>query len=109
MRRPLAGIDLGTNTVRILVAEPDPTTALVPLWADQTVTRLGEGLTERGMLAPAAADRTLAAVRRFRDRALALGAGEVLLVATAAVRAGAGRPRVPRPAPGGARRSVRAS
>lgn len=86
MRRPLAAIDLGTNTVRILVAEPDPATTLVPLWADQTVTRLGEGLTERGTIAPAAADRTLAAVRRFRDRALALGAVEVLLVATAAVR-----------------------
>ncbi len=86
MRRPLAAIDLGTNTVRILVADPDPAAALRPLWADQTVTRLGEGLTERGTLAPAAADRTLAAVRRFRERALALGATEVLLVATAAVR-----------------------
>jgi exopolyphosphatase/guanosine-5'-triphosphate,3'-diphosphate pyrophosphatase len=86
VRRPLAAIDLGTNTVRILVAEMDPATGLVPLWADQTVTRLGEGLTERGTLAPAAADRTLAAVRRFRDRALLLGAAEMLLVATAAVR-----------------------
>ena len=86
VRRPLAAIDLGTNTVRILVADPDPAAGLRPLWADQTVTRLGEGLTERGTLAPAAADRTLAAVRRFRERALALGAAEVLLVATAAVR-----------------------
>lgn len=86
MRRPLAAIDLGTNTVRILVAKTDPAAALAPLWADQTVTRLGEGLTERGTLAPAAAERTLAAVRRFRDRALALGAAEVLLVATAGVR-----------------------
>ncbi len=86
MRRPLAAIDLGTNTVRILVAEMDPAIGLVPVWVDQTVTRLGEGLTERGTLAPAAADRTLAAVRRFRDRALGLGAAEVLLVATAAVR-----------------------
>ena len=86
MRRPLAAIDLGTNTVRILVAKPDPAAALAPLWADQTVTRLGEGLTERGTLAPAAAERTLAAVRRFRDRALGLGAAEVLLVATAGVR-----------------------
>ena len=86
MRRPLAAIDLGTNTVRILVAEMDRTAGLAPLWADQAVTRLGEGLTERGTLDPAAADRTLAAVRRFRDHALGLGAAEVLLVATAAVR-----------------------
>jgi len=86
VRRLLAAIDLGTNTVRILVAEMDSATGLVPVWVDQTVTRLGEGLTKRGTLAPAAADRTVAAVRRFRDRALGLGAAEVLLVATAAVR-----------------------
>ena len=86
MTRLLAGIDLGTNTVRVLVAEADPTTGLVPLWADQAVTRLGEGLAARGTLAPDAVERTLAAVRRYRDRARALGAREVLLVATAAAR-----------------------
>jgi exopolyphosphatase / guanosine-5'-triphosphate,3'-diphosphate pyrophosphatase len=84
--RLLAAIDLGTNTVRILVAEADRTTGLVPLWAEQSVTRLGEGLARRGTLAPEAVERTLAAVRRYRDRALALGAAEVMLVATAAAR-----------------------
>jgi exopolyphosphatase / guanosine-5'-triphosphate,3'-diphosphate pyrophosphatase len=84
--RLLAGIDLGTNTVRVLVAEANPTTGLVSLWADQAVTRLGEGLAARGTLAADAVERTLAAVRRYRDRALALGAREVLLVATAAAR-----------------------
>jgi exopolyphosphatase/guanosine-5'-triphosphate,3'-diphosphate pyrophosphatase len=82
----LAAIDLGTNTVRALVSEADPVTGLVRRWADQIVTRLGEGLARRGTLAPAAAERTLAAVRGYRDRARALGAAEVLLVATAAVR-----------------------
>ena len=86
MSRLLAGIDLGTNTVRLLVAEADAATGLAPRWADQAVTRLGEGLTARGTLAPAAAERTLTAVRRYRDRARVLGAAEVLLVATAAVR-----------------------
>jgi exopolyphosphatase / guanosine-5'-triphosphate,3'-diphosphate pyrophosphatase len=82
----LAAIDLGTNTVRILVAEAELAIGLVPVWADQVVTRLGEGLAERGALAPAAAERTLAAIRLYRDRAYELGAAEVLLVATAAVR-----------------------
>ena len=86
MTQLLAAIDLGTNTVRVLVAEADPTTGLALLWADQIVTRLGEGLTRRGVLAPAAAERTLVAVRGYRDRARALGATEILLVATAAVR-----------------------
>ncbi len=86
MSRPLAAIDLGTNTVRVLVAKTDPARGIVPVWADQVVTRLGEGLAGRGTLAPAAAERTLAAVRRFRDRAQSLGASDVRLVATAAVR-----------------------
>ncbi len=86
MSRLLAAIDLGTNTVRVLVAEADPALGLVPTWSDQVVTRLGEGLATRGTLAPAAAERTLAAVHRYRDRAQALGASEVLLVGTAAIR-----------------------
>jgi exopolyphosphatase/guanosine-5'-triphosphate,3'-diphosphate pyrophosphatase len=81
-----AAIDVGTNTVRVLVAETDPATGLVPRWADQVVTRLGEGLAARGTLDPAAAERTLAAVRGYRDRARVLGATEILLVATAAIR-----------------------
>jgi exopolyphosphatase / guanosine-5'-triphosphate,3'-diphosphate pyrophosphatase len=86
VRQLLGAIDLGTNTVRVLVAETDPATGLVPRWADQIVTRLGEGLARRSTLAPAAVERTLAAVCGYRDRALLLGAAEILLVATAAVR-----------------------
>src|SRR5262249_39333704 len=82
----LAAIDLGTNTVRALVAEADPASGLVVRWAVQTVTRLGEGLVGRGTLGPAQVERTLAAVRDYRDRARGLGADPVLVVATAAVR-----------------------
>ena len=86
MNRLLAGIDLGTNTVRVLVAEADPSAGLTSVWADQVVTRLGEGLAGRGVLATSAIERTLGAVRRYRDRARDLGAAEIMLVATAAVR-----------------------
>ena len=51
MSRLLAGIDLGTNTVRVLVAHADASTGLIPVWADQAVTRLGEGVAARGTLA----------------------------------------------------------
>jgi exopolyphosphatase/guanosine-5'-triphosphate,3'-diphosphate pyrophosphatase len=84
--RLLAAIDLGTNTVRVLVADADRATGLRPRLADQVVARLGEGVAERGTLSPAAVARALAAVRGFRERARALGAVEILLVATAAVR-----------------------
>jgi exopolyphosphatase/guanosine-5'-triphosphate,3'-diphosphate pyrophosphatase len=50
------------------------------------VARLGQGLARTGRLAPEAISRALAAVRAYRDRARALGAGRIRVVATAAVR-----------------------
>jgi exopolyphosphatase/guanosine-5'-triphosphate,3'-diphosphate pyrophosphatase len=82
----LAGIDLGSNTIRLLVADADAEDGLRPVHGEQVVVRLGQGLAESGVLAPEAMERALAAVRGYRDRARALGAARVLVVATAAVR-----------------------
>jgi exopolyphosphatase / guanosine-5'-triphosphate,3'-diphosphate pyrophosphatase len=82
----LAAIDLGSNTVRLLVADPDPGHGLRPVHGEQVVARLGQDLARTRRLAPAAMARALGAVRAYRDRARALGAGRILLVATAAVR-----------------------
>lgn len=86
MTAPLAAVDLGSNTIRLLVAEVDRTRGLRPTWGEQVVVRLGEGLIQRGTLAPAAMERALAAIRGYRDLARALGAPGVVVVATAAVR-----------------------
>lgn len=86
MTPPLAAIDLGSNTIRLLVAGADASRGLVPIWGEQMVARLGEGLLSTGTLAPAAMERAVAAVRAYRDRARQLGAERVLVVATAAVR-----------------------
>jgi exopolyphosphatase/guanosine-5'-triphosphate,3'-diphosphate pyrophosphatase len=82
----LAAIDLGSNTVRLLVADVDSEGGLRPVHGEQVVVRLGEGLAQHGVLAPAAMERALAAVREYATRARALGARRVLAVATAAVR-----------------------
>src|SRR5262245_4702164 len=82
----MAAIDLGSNTIRLLVADADDASGLRPIHGEQVVTRLGQGLAGSGVLAPEAMERALAAVRRYRERALELGAGQVLVVATAAVR-----------------------
>jgi len=83
----LATIDLGTNTVRLLVADTAPGVAgWKTIEHEQTVTRLGEGLSATGRLGEAPAARTAAAVRAYVARATAAGADRILIVATSAVR-----------------------
>jgi exopolyphosphatase/guanosine-5'-triphosphate,3'-diphosphate pyrophosphatase len=83
----VAAIDLGTNTVRLLVADVTPGP---PRWstvlAEQKVTRLGEGARTTGALAEAAAARTAAVVVDYVTRARRAGAARVAIVATSAVR-----------------------
>ncbi len=82
----LAAIDLGSNTIRLLVADADPASGLCVVHGEQVVARLGEGLARNGRLGPAAMERAFATVRAYRDRAVQLGAARVITVATAAVR-----------------------
>jgi exopolyphosphatase/guanosine-5'-triphosphate,3'-diphosphate pyrophosphatase len=83
----LATIDLGTNTVRLLVADAEPGAAS---WRvvdhDQRVTRLGEGMRAGGRLAEAPSARTAATVAEYVARARAAGAARIDIVATSAVR-----------------------
>lgn len=87
----LAGIDLGSNTIRLLVADAEGDTGLRPVHGEQVVARLGEGVGRSGVLAPAAMERAVVAVRAYRDRARSLGVERVIVVATAAVREAANR------------------
>ncbi len=80
----LASIDLGTNTVRLLVVEAAPEGWRM-LDADQRVTRLGEGLARSGRLGAAPMARTAAAVTEYVGRARQAGA-DPRIVATSAVR-----------------------
>lgn len=86
----LATVDLGTNTVRLLVVEPDGT-GWRTLRQTQRVTRLGEGQGPAGRLAPEPMRRTAAAVAELTRSARALGAVRVRIVATSAVREAANR------------------
>ena len=85
MTGALATVDLGTNTVRLLVVEPAGATWRT-LEQIQRVTRLGEGQGATGRLAPEPMRRTAAAVAEFSRAARALGADRVRIVATSAVR-----------------------
>jgi exopolyphosphatase/guanosine-5'-triphosphate,3'-diphosphate pyrophosphatase len=83
----LAAIDLGSNTVHLLVADAGPGGApFRVVESDQRVTRLGEGLAASGRLGVVPAERTARVVVEYVARARAAGAERIGIVATSAVR-----------------------
>ena len=82
----VCAIDVGSNTVRVLVADVLGTGAWRIADRDQTITRLGENLARTGALGEAPMARTLDAVRGYVERGARLGAGDIRIVATSAVR-----------------------
>ncbi|HSN14378.1 MAG TPA: Ppx/GppA family phosphatase, partial [Anaeromyxobacteraceae bacterium] len=80
-----AAIDVGTNTVLLLVAE-ERDGRLEPLLERAEITRLGRGVDASGQLAPDAIRDTVEVLGRFAAEARALGAGQIVCVATSAAR-----------------------
>lgn len=80
-----AVIDVGTNTVKLLIADVDRGT-VTPVVAKDATTRLGEGLMKTGRLAAAAIARTVKMIAQYEAEARALGAADVVGLATSAGR-----------------------
>ena len=81
----LAAIDQGTNSTRLLIAEPRDD-GFEELARDMVITRLGRGVDRSGTIASDALERTLEVIERFARRARALHARTIRVSATAAVR-----------------------
>ncbi|HVJ94056.1 MAG TPA: Ppx/GppA phosphatase family protein [Labilithrix sp.] len=86
----VAAIDIGTNTVLLLVAERDASGQLVPVEERATITRLGQGVDKTRTLAPAAIERTNAAIDEYAAIIDRLGAMRVDVVGTSAMRDASG-------------------
>ncbi|MFB7835420.1 Ppx/GppA phosphatase family protein [Streptomyces sp. NPDC056056] len=83
----VAGIDCGTNSIRLLVADVHPETGdLIELDRRMTIVRLGQGVDKTGRLAPEALERTFAACRAYAEVIKDLGAERLRFVATSASR-----------------------
>ncbi len=82
----VAAIDLGTNTVRLLVGEPDGRGGYRPVFAAQEITRLGQGLLPDRMLQPEPIRRTLDVLLRFRRAAESHAVTRIAVVGTSALR-----------------------
>lgn len=81
----VATIGIGSNSVRMLTADIQMGQCRTIL-RDRAGTRLFAALDEKGNLDPRAMEATLQAVREQHDKAKALGAEEVTVFATSAVR-----------------------
>jgi len=82
----IAAIDVGSNTVLLLIAENNPTTGLTILAEGEDQPRLGGGLSAAGRLSQAAMARALETLERMRELCRAHDVGRIGAVATAAVR-----------------------
>lgn len=82
----VAAIDIGTNTILLLVAEKDDRGELRAVREEATITRLGEGVDKTRKLAPAAIARTHACLLQYASIVRELGAERVAVVGTSAMR-----------------------
>lgn len=82
---PVAIIDIGSNSVRLVVYEgavPAPR----PLFNEKLLCGLGRDLNESGRLSPPGVERALGALRRFMQICIGMGVGTMDILATAAIR-----------------------
>lgn len=84
--RIVAFIDIGTNSIRLLLVRIDPNHSYSILSQLKHMVRLGEGEFVTQRLQPAAIDRTVQVAQQFASLARAQGADEIIAVATAATR-----------------------
>lgn len=81
----VAGIDCGTNSIRLLVADVEGD-SLQEITREMTVVRLGEGVDRTGAFAAAALERTFAACDVYAATVRDLGVQRLRFVATSASR-----------------------
>lgn len=83
MNRPVAAIDLGTNTARLLIATLNPFHQIL---LKRSITRLGGGFSREAGLSPEAMQRSLAALTGFAQEMARHQVTRLRAVATSAVR-----------------------
>jgi exopolyphosphatase/guanosine-5'-triphosphate,3'-diphosphate pyrophosphatase len=82
---PVAVIDIGSNSVRLVVYE-GLTRSLTPIFNEKVLAGLGREVLSTGLLAEDAVDKALAALVRFRALARSMRVGKQFAIATAACR-----------------------
>src|ERR1700678_568606 len=82
---PIAVIDIGSNSVRLVVYE-GLTRSLTPIFNEKVMAGLGREVLTTGLLAKDAIEKALSALSRFRALCSAMRVGRVWAIAPAACR-----------------------
>ena len=90
-RRRFAGIDIGTLTCRLLIADLASGHSLTELQSDRRILRLGEGVDQTKRLSSAAMDRVIHCLQEWRNVINGCHVEATSVVATSAVRDAANR------------------
>jgi exopolyphosphatase/guanosine-5'-triphosphate,3'-diphosphate pyrophosphatase len=80
-----ASIDIGTNTILLLLAEVEGE-EIKPLFEMETVVRLGEGVQENGILTKEAMNRGIETLSQYLERCQAMKVQKIFAVGTSALR-----------------------
>lgn len=83
--RPVAVLDIGSNSVRLVVYERHAR-ALTPLYNEKSACALGRGIAKSGKLSQSSVEQAIEAIKRFALVARMMRVGKVHILATSAVR-----------------------
>ncbi len=81
----IASIDIGTNSVLLTIVKEE-NGFLTPIIEEATITRLGEAIDKNGHFLPEAMDRTLEALRHYKQECDEHDVRNIIIVGTAAMR-----------------------
>ncbi len=82
----VAAVDIGSNSIKLLVAETAANGALLPLRREKSMVRLGHETLLKGHLSSEAIVQAIRTLSVFKTLAQNLGAEQIIAVATASVR-----------------------
>jgi len=82
----LASIDIGTNSVKLLVADVEEQQIKNILIDAHEITRLGQNVDKNGKILPDAMVRTLDVITKLKNKAKAIDAVDIFAFATSAMR-----------------------
>ncbi len=79
-------IDIGTNTILLLVADVDDRGGLTPVYHGQTIARLGKGVDEQRNILPETVDRVLSTLATYDQIIRKLQSQRTIVCGTSALR-----------------------